>query len=193
MRISILSEAESEQRDAENKRQDIAEALGENGTDFIALANLILDENREYAKAAAENAEMAKSSPKGVRAPQLFLGRNWSPEEINGLAKFCATQGPTFNREEWFTYLGNQKKIFVVNFRLGGLPSSNEDGTLIQQYSDDDDISDNGVDYLVEAETPNHAEKLVTAWLEKWQLTTTKLASANGIEEFQERKAIAKK
>jgi hypothetical protein len=178
----------------ESKRRPVTEALGESGTNFTALANLILDDNRQQAERVASTAQheawMAKRGLEYTKAPVEPV--KWSAEEINGLADFCATKGETFNREEWFAYLGNLKKVWVVNFSLSGLPLSNDEGTVVQRRVDDEDFGDdymgfaNGVDYLVEAETPGNAEELLTEWLDKWELKRTRLAQAHVVTEFHE-------
>ena len=174
------------------KRKAVTEALGENGTDFTALANMVLDANRRQASMVASTAEreayMEKRGLEYKKSPVQPV--TWSAEEINGLADYCATKSETFNREEWLGYIGNKKKVWVVNFGLSGLPIHNEELTVIQRHVDSDEFGDDifgfehGVDYLVEAETPSHAEELVTDWFENWQLLRTKLASADAVTTY---------
>jgi len=181
----FLTEAESEQRRADQKKKDITAALGASGTDFTALANLILDENRTYAEQAAEDAAEATKHPDHVPLAGCF--RNWSPEELSRLADLYATQSTTFNRGEWFAYLGNKKKVWVVTISSGYLPQINEEGTVVQRFFEDDVT---GVDLLVQAETPGHANELLIKWFEKYQWTRTKLADADEIEEFEIRQEV---
>ena len=186
------SEAEQKQYELDRKKQDVTAALGESGTNFLALANLILNENRRYAAEDAAGAVslrfLATLPATSPTRPRLHWERNWSPEEISGLADFCATQSNTFNREEWFAYLGNAKKIFVVNFGLR-LPVSNEAGTVINRGNEESDVLENGTDFLVQAETPEHANELFTELLEQYQLIQTTIADADVTVEFNNRKA----